>query len=86
MASIGVPLHAPLRFVRRSLREWARRRQGADPDPVRLHRRRIYIVPSALGIGFGIVNQCQARGQCRVITQGVFQGGEDFRRERMVVE
>jgi uncharacterized protein (DUF58 family) len=33
---------------------WARRRQGPDPDPVRLHRRRIYILPTALGAGYGL--------------------------------
>lgn len=35
-------------------REWARRRQGPDPDPVALHRRRIYILPTALGVGYGL--------------------------------
>jgi len=35
-------------------RGWARRRQGADQEPVKLHRRRIYILPTALGAGFGI--------------------------------
>jgi uncharacterized protein (DUF58 family) len=34
------------------LRDWARRRQGPDDDPVLLHRRRIYILPTALGLGF----------------------------------
>jgi len=31
---------------------WIRRRQGPDPDPVRLDRRRIYILPTALGLGY----------------------------------
>jgi len=31
---------------------WIRRRQGPDPDPVRLHRRRIYILPTRLGLGY----------------------------------
>jgi hypothetical protein len=31
---------------------WIRRRQGLDPDPVRLDRRRIYILPTALGLGY----------------------------------
>jgi uncharacterized protein (DUF58 family) len=35
-------------------RAWARRRQGADEAPLRLHRRRIYILPTALGVGFGL--------------------------------
>lgn len=33
---------------------WARRRQGPDGDPVTLHRRRIYIIPTPLGLGFGL--------------------------------
>ena len=33
---------------------WARRRQGPDPDPICLHRRRIYILPTALGAGYGL--------------------------------
>lgn len=35
-------------------RGWARRRQGPDGDPVALHRRRIYILPTALGGGYGV--------------------------------
>jgi uncharacterized protein (DUF58 family) len=35
-------------------RGWARRRQGPDGDPVALHRRRIYILPTALGLGYGM--------------------------------
>jgi len=31
---------------------WIRRRQGPDPDPVRLDRRRIYILPTAPGLGY----------------------------------
>jgi uncharacterized protein (DUF58 family) len=31
---------------------WIRRRQGLDPDPVCLDRRRIYILPTALGLGY----------------------------------
>jgi uncharacterized protein (DUF58 family) len=34
------------------LRNWARRRQGPDDDPVVLHRRRIYILPTARGLGY----------------------------------
>jgi len=34
---------------------WIRRRQGPDPDPVRLDRRRIYILPTALGLGYGVM-------------------------------
>jgi uncharacterized protein (DUF58 family) len=31
---------------------WIRRRQGIDPDPLRLDRRRIYILPTPLGIAY----------------------------------
>jgi uncharacterized protein (DUF58 family) len=33
---------------------WARRRQGPDGDSVVLHRRRTYILPTALGMGFAL--------------------------------
>lgn len=36
------------------LARWIRRRQGADADPIELHRRRIYILPTALGAGYGL--------------------------------
>jgi uncharacterized protein (DUF58 family) len=31
---------------------WIRRRQGIDPDPLRLDRRRIYILPTPLGVAY----------------------------------
>ena len=34
------------------MQAWLRRRQGVDRDPVLLHRRRIYILPTRLGIAF----------------------------------
>ncbi len=34
---------------------WARKRQGRDPDPLVLQKRRIYILPTGLGVGFGIM-------------------------------
>jgi uncharacterized protein (DUF58 family) len=55
MASLGDLFRTPLERARRLLREWARQRQGYDPDPVTLHRRRIYIIPTPLGVGFGLV-------------------------------
>jgi uncharacterized protein (DUF58 family) len=46
----------PLARLRSTLDErmqaWIRRRQGIDPDPVRLDRRRIYILPTPLGIAY----------------------------------
>ncbi len=46
----------PFRGLRSALdarvQAWIRRRQGPDPDPVRLDRRRIYILPTALGLGY----------------------------------
>lgn len=41
--------------LRRAIRRWARKRHGIDPDPVVLSGRRIYIVPTALGIAFGFM-------------------------------
>jgi len=35
-------------------RSWVRRRQGPDGNVVELHRKRIYILPTALGLGYGM--------------------------------
>jgi uncharacterized protein (DUF58 family) len=47
---------APLRRFRGALdarvQTWIRRRQGTDEDPVRLESKRIYILPTALGVGY----------------------------------
>lgn len=43
---------APVRYVRAKAQEWARRRQGADSDPLVLGRRRLYILPTAQGLAF----------------------------------
>jgi uncharacterized protein (DUF58 family) len=48
-------LDRPIAWIQRRARAWARRRQGVDPDPVILHRRRTYIFPTGLGFGFGLV-------------------------------
>jgi uncharacterized protein (DUF58 family) len=45
----------PAHYLRGRLQIWARRRQGADSDPVRIHRRRTYILPTWLGVGFGML-------------------------------
>jgi hypothetical protein len=41
--------------LRRRTRKWARKRHGIDPDPATLSPRRIYIVPSMLGIAFTLM-------------------------------
>jgi uncharacterized protein (DUF58 family) len=41
------------RFLRARIAQWARRRQGLDAPPFALHSRRIYILPTRLGVGFG---------------------------------
>jgi uncharacterized protein (DUF58 family) len=41
--------------LRRRTRAWARRRHGIDTNPTVLSGRRIYIVPSALGIAFSLM-------------------------------
>src|SRR5690242_19342117 len=40
-------------FLRARIADWARRRQGPDAPPFTLHSRRIYILPTRLGLGFG---------------------------------
>lgn len=44
-----------LAALRRKTRTWARKRHGVDSDPLTLSPRRIYIVPSALGIAFTLM-------------------------------
>jgi uncharacterized protein (DUF58 family) len=50
----------------RALREaghgWARRRQGEDPDPVTLASRRVYILPTGLGLAYGTMVFAMALG------------------------
>lgn len=41
--------------LRRKTRAWARRRHGTDADPIVLSGRRIYILPTSLGIAFGFM-------------------------------
>ncbi|HEY6643447.1 DUF58 domain-containing protein [Povalibacter sp.] len=41
--------------LRRKTRAWARRRHGIDPDPVDLSSRRIYILPTGLGVAFALM-------------------------------
>lgn len=48
-------LRALLSRLRRTTRAWARKRHGIDPDPALLSGRRIYIVPTSLGIAFGLM-------------------------------
>jgi uncharacterized protein (DUF58 family) len=43
------------RFLRNRVAAWARRRQGADTLPIELSTRRIYILPTSVGIGFGVM-------------------------------
>jgi uncharacterized protein (DUF58 family) len=35
--------------------DWSRRRQGVDRFPVRIERRRLYILPSRAGLGFAVL-------------------------------
>ncbi|HET6725568.1 MAG TPA: DUF58 domain-containing protein, partial [Gammaproteobacteria bacterium] len=42
------------RWLRRRAVRWAARRQGVDPSPVTLHRRRIYILPTAQGLLYAL--------------------------------
>ncbi|HET7586595.1 MAG TPA: DUF58 domain-containing protein [Gammaproteobacteria bacterium] len=42
------------RWLRRRAVAWASRRQGIDPMPVTLHRRRIYILPTGQGLLYAL--------------------------------
>ena len=42
-------------FFRNKAQEWARKRQGKDRDPTILYKRRVYILPTKLGVGFGLM-------------------------------
>jgi uncharacterized protein (DUF58 family) len=44
-----------LAWLRHRTRRWARRRHGIDPDPLVLSGRRIYIVPSRLGLAYAVM-------------------------------
>jgi uncharacterized protein (DUF58 family) len=43
------------RFLRNRIAAWARRRQGLDVPPFSFHRRRIYILPTGLGLAFAVM-------------------------------
>lgn len=42
-------------FLLRRIRLWTRKRHGIDPDPFTLPGKRIYILPTALGVTFGFM-------------------------------
>src|SRR5688572_25779248 len=42
-------------FLRNRIAAWARRRQGLDVPPFSFHRRRIYILPTGLGLSFAVM-------------------------------
>ena len=46
---------SPPAAIRDWTRRWIRRRQGPDPAAVNLHRGRIYILPTGLGIAFSVM-------------------------------
>lgn len=41
--------------LRRFARHWAFKRHGVDPDPLQLPGKRIYIVPTSLGVAFALM-------------------------------
>jgi uncharacterized protein (DUF58 family) len=45
----------PAAIIRNWSRNWIRQRQGPDRGSVELHRRRIYILPTGLGMAFGVM-------------------------------
>src|SRR5690606_210900 len=44
-----------VRRIRQFSRRWAFKRHGMDPDPVTLPSRRIYIIPTGLGVAFALM-------------------------------
>lgn len=46
---------SPSSLLRRKTRAWARKRHGVDADPLILSARRIYIVPTRLGLAFALM-------------------------------
>jgi uncharacterized protein (DUF58 family) len=46
---------AVLPRLRRVARRWAFKRHGVDPDPLQLPGKRIYILPTSLGVAFGLM-------------------------------
>src|SRR5262245_48974993 len=44
-----------LAALRKRTRKWARKRHGIDSDPLILSGRRIYIVPTSLGVAFALM-------------------------------
>ena len=55
MSQLVTALKHPVGWLRQRMANWALKRQGTDPDPVTLKSRRTYIIPTALGIGYGLV-------------------------------
>jgi uncharacterized protein (DUF58 family) len=43
------------RYLRERMARWIRRRQGPDSLPLTLARRRLYILPTRTGVGFGVL-------------------------------
>ena len=42
-------------YLRGRMAQWIKRRQGLDQLPLTLHRRRLYILPTRAGVGFGLL-------------------------------
>ncbi len=60
IGALRVPVAAPIlsrlkRRARSAARRWARKRHGLDVAPLTLASRRIYILPTRLGVAFGVM-------------------------------
>lgn len=65
MSSIQWPFPSGLRLqqrVRRRARRWARQRQGTDPLVATLTSRRVYILPTGVGLVFGVMTLAMLLG------------------------
>src|SRR4030088_3004323 len=43
------------RYLRGRIAQWIRKREGPDSLPLTLSRRRLYILPTRAGVGFGLL-------------------------------
>jgi uncharacterized protein (DUF58 family) len=53
--AFGLALPSPRAAIQRRLRAFARKRAGKDRDPVLLHKRRVYILPTGAGYVFALI-------------------------------
>jgi uncharacterized protein (DUF58 family) len=53
--ALSLALPSPNAAIQRRVKAWARKRAGQDRDPVSLHKRRVYILPTGAGYVFALI-------------------------------